>query len=85
MAAPVQLIYTDNPKADVDILKEIFGPEIKVKKDIWHVLDKYYKACYAHSLRTWFMGDLSDCFFTADADDMARVAAEIRDKYPEHT
>ncbi|EQC25686.1 hypothetical protein, variant [Saprolegnia diclina VS20] len=30
------------------------------------------------------MGDLSECFFTADAEDMARVAAEIRDKHPEH-
>ena len=69
----VKVIYTDNPNADKNFLKSTFGEEIQVKRDIFHVLNGYFKACYKHPLRSWFMGEVRRCFFTDDATDKKTI------------
>ncbi|EQC40343.1 hypothetical protein SDRG_02244 [Saprolegnia diclina VS20] len=81
----VKVIYTDNPGADEAILKKLFGAGIHVKKDIWHTMDKYYKALYKHPLRSWFMGELSNCFFSYDEKDVKELRRHLRASCPEYS
>jgi hypothetical protein len=69
MEDSLQIIYTDNPRSDEVLLKEIFGDQVQVKRDIFHVLNDYFKACYKHPLRPWLMGELRRSFFTDEETD----------------
>ena len=47
----LRVIYVDKPSSDAAILKGIFGSHVEVKRDIFHVLNEYYKMMYKHPLR----------------------------------
>ena len=46
MIENVSVIWTDNPRSDANFLREIFGEDLIIKKDIFHVLQDYYKMCF---------------------------------------
>ena len=65
----VRMIYTDNPRSDECFLKDVFGNHVQVKRDIFHVLNDYFKACYKHPLRPWLMAEVRRSFFTDEVTD----------------
>jgi hypothetical protein len=81
----VKVIYTDNPKSDNAFLHRIFGSHVHVKRDIFHVLNDYFKCCYNHPLRGWFMGEIRNCFFTNDLNDkqsiIDRLSGSAKSRY----
>jgi hypothetical protein len=75
----VRAIWTDNPRGDSAFLKNTFGEDVIVKRDLFHVLQDYYKMCFKHPMREMFMSELSDCFFSYDADDiLKRIDEDVR-------
>ncbi len=80
-SSQVSVVYTDNARADELFLKSVFGEHIQVKRDIFHVLNDYYKGCYKHPLRSWFMGDIRQAFFTDDLEDKEAVIRLLLQKH----
>jgi len=78
----IRVIYTDNASADEVFLKSVFGDGIQVKRDIFHVLNDYFKSCYKHPLRSWFIGDIRECFFTDDLDDKEAIIRTLIKQHP---
>lgn len=82
----IKVIYTDNPGSDESFLKNVFGASVLVKRDIFHVLNEYFKMCFKHPLRAYFMGDIRQCFFTDDLDDkLSVVEALLSNRYCMYT
>lgn len=73
----VKVVYSDNAMADSAFLKDIFGSTTQVKRDIFHVFNDFYKMCYKHPLRSWFMGDIKRCFFSSDIGDKNALIERI--------
>lgn len=74
----VKVIWVDNPASDTAFLKSIFGEDVQVKRDLFHVLQDYYNSCYSggvqgNSVREQFMEDVSNAFITIDAGDKELV------------
>jgi hypothetical protein len=40
----IKVVYTDNARADEMFLRSVFGASIQVKRDIFHVLNDYFKS-----------------------------------------
>jgi hypothetical protein len=79
----IKVVYTDNARADEMFLRSVFGDSIQVKRDIFHVLNDYFKSCYKHPLRSWFMGEIRECFFTDDLDDKEAIVRMLIQQHPE--
>ena len=73
----VKAIATDNPRSDSRKLKEIFGDDVHIPRDIFHVLQDLFRHCTATPLRSMFMGEVSEAFFTLDANDVNKLKEQL--------
>lgn len=77
----VKQIYCDNPSADGRYLREVFGEDVHIFRDIFHVIQDIGKRCRKKS--PWFpkfMAEVSNAFFHLDHHDVEREAARLADE-----
>jgi hypothetical protein len=82
----IKHIYTDNPRQDEKIFKDIFEREgegeeeeckITMSKDLFHVMQELYAPCKKSDLRASFMGYVSRAFTTVEKDDVDLIVKGI--------
>ena len=76
-----RVVWVDNPGSDTAFLREAFGSDVVVLRDIFHVLQDYFEACYDKPTRQQFMADLSSAFFLLNKTDIDRLKAADPEKY----
>ncbi|EQC25220.1 hypothetical protein SDRG_16917 [Saprolegnia diclina VS20] len=72
-------IWIDNPDSDEAFLLDKF-PEAAVRRDLFHVLQEYFRECSSMPLRSLFMANVANAFFSLDQDDVDALTAKLRDK-----
>ena len=73
----IKHLYTDNPWMDKNIFREIFGANLTISKDLFHVMQDLYAPCKKSDLRAAFMGAVSRAFTTVEQDDIELIVKGI--------
>lgn len=81
----IVLVYTDNPYHDANVLQQVFG-EIAIRKDAFHVLQKFFLACKAShkELRQTILSGLSDALYVFNREDIQQLEHYMRHRYEQH-
>jgi hypothetical protein len=77
----VKVVYTDNPHADSNFLRDVLGNvDLPIKRDIFHCMQDIFRSCKAGPERKIFMSAVSNSFFKNDNGDQLSVEAEFIEK-----
>lgn len=77
-----KVVWTDNPTGDANTIRELFGPETLIKRDIQHAFLDYCKGCLQKSnFRKSFIREVVDAFFQTEDIDMEGVFLRYADIY----
>ena len=74
----VSVVYTDNPKSDSAFLKSIFGDNVCVFRDVFHLFHDFFKLCNPRSsIRKEFMAELSNAFYYVSEGDIQTLKTKL--------
>lgn len=78
----VERIYIDNPDTAGMFFKRIFGDDVEICYDIFHIMDDFHRLLAKNDpQRNEYMSKLSDIFFVVDENDLVKVQAQLSAKY----
>jgi hypothetical protein len=73
----VRVVSTDNPRVDEKFIKEVWGDDVIVQDDLFHMLQKIFRATLQHPVRPLFMGELSRAALRPVIEDLVFVSRRL--------
>jgi hypothetical protein len=73
----VRVVSTDNPRVDEKFIKEVWGDDVIVQDDLFHMLQKIFRTTLQNPVRPLFMGEFSRAALRPVVEDLLVVSRRL--------